>query len=241
MHLAVLLKLVASISRAQTVFEQGVEASRRGDDDRALELLKQAVALDPNKADPHAYLGVAYMAISSRSAAISAILKDPEASASMSDSDRLAAAKMVTAVPESDRLAEVELRRALELDPTNAVALQWLVILANHSDADRPEAEKMQKMAEARTMNGRLALVFADSSLRLLAETQKLHPVNPARYSTGGLYLQAAELIQSNWHEVMQRANGRPLDPTGPLPSPQLSGRRHPNSGHRKRALRDHD
>ncbi len=217
-RLVILLMLISSLSSAQDLFDQGVQAFRRSDDDRALELLKQAVALNPKRADPHAYLGATYLAISSRSAAISAMLKNPQASASMPEAERLAAAKAITSIPETERLADVELRRALELDPNNEVALESLVTLARDGHADLPEAERAQKRAEAKLLYDRLTLAFADSSLRQLAEVQ-LAP-NPASDSTGGLYSSAAEIIESNWHQVMERANASPLDPTGPLRNP---------------------
>jgi len=202
----VLLVLISPISSAQDVFDQGVAASRRGDDDQAVELFRQAVALNPNRADAHAYLGSAYMAISSQSTVISEILKDPQASASMSETDRLAAAKMVASIPETERLAEAELRRALELDPDNQLALQWLLILTNKGRADLPEADRAPKRAEARALSDHLTLAFADTSLRRLAESQEVLARNPGIDPTGRRYSTAAELIWSSWHEVLQRA-----------------------------------
>jgi tetratricopeptide (TPR) repeat protein len=214
------LALLASPSPAQEIFDQGVVAFRSDDYERALELFRQAAALHPNEADPHAYLGATYMAISNRSTMLSAILNDPTASAAIPEVDRLAAARQVRSVSETEHLAEAELRRALELDPDNMLALQSLVILANHGNAELSESETARRRAEAGNLYDRLTVAFADDSAAKLAESLKELRPKTSLDSTGKMYAFAGELIEGDWSQVVQRARPSPTETPGPLPSP---------------------
>jgi tetratricopeptide (TPR) repeat protein len=214
------LALLSIPSLGQEIFDQGVAAFRSNNYERALELFRQAAVLHPNQADPHAYLGATYMAISDRSAMLSAILKDPMRSADMPEADRLAAAKQVVSVSEIERLAEAELRRAVELDPNNMEALQSLVILANHGNAELSGPEKARRMAEAEKLYDRLTVAFADHSVARLAQSLKELRPKAAADSTGKEYAFAGELIETNVREAVRRARRNPIEAPGPLRNP---------------------
>jgi tetratricopeptide (TPR) repeat protein len=215
-----LLALLAPSSPAQEIFDQGVAAYSSNDYERALELFRQAAALNPNQAGPHVYLGATYMAISNRSAMMSAILKDSTAAANIPEADRLAAAKQVVSVSETERMADAELRRALELDPNNMLALQSLLTLAYHGNAELSAPEKARRLAEGGELRDRLTIAFADDSAVRLAEALKELRPKAAMDSTGKNYAFAGELIQGDWRQVVQRATPNPTETLGPLPSP---------------------
>lgn len=207
---AVLIALLPPMLRAQDAFDLGVAAFHSGNYDRALDLLRQAVVLHPNQADPHSYLGATYMAMANESALMSA--------APIPEADRLAAAKSVVSIPESERLAEAEFRRALALDTNNLLALESLVGLLYHGHRELTEPEKSRRLAEAQTLYDRLTLAFADDSLHKLAETLDILRTFTDDH-TGKLYAKRGELIQSSWSQVLERAN-RSLESVGPLPNP---------------------
>lgn len=218
-RVVIFLALISPFARGQNVFEQGVAAFRDSDYERALTLLQEAEALTPNQADVHAYLGATYMQIASWSEVASMILNAPAGASTLSDADRAAAAKAVVSVPENERMAEAEFRRALALDRNNMLALQSLVDLDNKGSAELPPAEKARRLAEAKELRDRLIVAFADSSLVQLTTSLETLRRTMASDPTGKNYAYAGELIEESWSQVMGRANPIPST-AGLLPSP---------------------
>jgi tetratricopeptide (TPR) repeat protein len=218
-RLVVFLLLISTFARAQNVFDRGVAAFRNADYERALELLHEAEALNPSQADVHAYLGATYMQMASWSEALSSILNDPARASAIPEANRLAAAKLVTSVPENERMAEAEFRRALALDRKNMLALQSLVDLAYNGRAELPPVEKARRLAEAKELRDRLIVAFADDSLIHLAESLETLRRTSASDPTGKIYASAGELIEASWRQVMRRAIPVPSN-LGLLPNP---------------------
>ena len=133
-HYAVLFALLPAALCAQDsrdVLNQGVAAFKSGNNAQAVELFQQAVTLDPNAANPHLYLGTAYMSAWRPSDGMDVIAQR----------------------------ANVEFRRVLELDPVNQTALASLASMAYNSASALSSEAKAPKLDEAMDWYKRLATV----------------------------------------------------------------------------------
>lgn len=177
-RLVVLFALLSTALCAQDsrdVLNRGVAAFRSGNYQQAVEFFQQAVAMDPNTVNPHLYLGTALMSQWTPANGI----------------DRNA------------QSAEVEFKRALELDPINQTALASLASLAYNSATSLKGEEKMHKFDDAMEWYKRLATVNP--------------AVKEAPYSMG-------VIAWAKWYPALMAAraslNMKPQDP-GPLPAAQ--------------------
>jgi TonB family protein len=215
--LVVSLALLPAALRAQDALESGIAAYRHNDYDRALSLLRQATANRPDQAAPHVYLGATYRAMAIDSGLLYELLQNPEGLALIPEADRAAAAKSAASTPETERLAEAEFRRALELDGNNVMALEGLVDLAYHGHmATGPEKDR--RLAEAEVLNDRLAVAFADDELRKLAESlDEQRRASATRRIPDGMM---GTFTESTVRQILQRADHSGVGIDGPLPNP---------------------
>jgi TonB family protein len=215
--LVVSLALLPAALRAQDALELGIAAYRHDDYDRALSLLRQAVANRPDQAAPHVYLGATYRAMAIGSGLLYELLQNPEGLALIPEADRAAAAKSAASTPETERLAEAEFRRALELDGNNVMALEGLVDLAYHGHmATGPEKDR--RLAEAQVLYDRLTVAFADDELRKLAESlDEQRRASATRRIPDGMM---GTFTESTVRQILQRADHSGVGIDGPLPNP---------------------
>jgi len=144
---------------------------------------------------------------------------DPSASATIPEAERAVAVESIVSVVETERLAEAEFRRTLELDENNLLALESLVELAYESAAESPDPEKHRRLAAAATLYDRLTAALADDSLKKLAGSlATLHELATRSQGTGDFNAASGELIETTVRPVLDRAN-HSLKGSGPLPS----------------------
>lgn len=150
---------------ARDAVNKGVAAFKGGNYQQAVELFRQAVALDPNSVNPHLYLGTTYMSMWVPGT------KTPDNSANA-------------------RSAEVEFKRVLELDANNETALASMASLSYNSASSLTGEEKLRKLDEAMDWYKRLAAVDptnkeAPYSMGVIAWSKWYPALMTARASAG--------------------------------------------------------